>query len=80
MQVLDVRHWELFLNKEYKTGEWKYEQVYTRHVTGHCSEATACIFDANELRSKGTQGSIYLNFYVLLAVSTFLRFNYKRLL
>ncbi|KAG0616554.1 hypothetical protein M758_5G124700 [Ceratodon purpureus] len=55
MQALDVRHWELFLNNEYKTGEWRYEQVHTRHVAGHCDEAAACVFDANQLRSKGTQ-------------------------
>ena len=59
MQTLDVRHWELFLNKEYKIGEWKFEQVYTRHVTSQCSEAAACIFDSNQLRNEGTQG---LNF------------------
>lgn len=57
MQTLDARHWELFLNKEYKDREWKYEQVCMRVVAGHCSEAAACIFDAKQLRSKGTHGT-----------------------
>ncbi len=61
MQALDVRHWELFLNEEYRTREWKFEQVYTRHVGGHCNEAAACIFDANELRSKNMQGFLSIN-------------------
>jgi hypothetical protein len=56
MQALDVRHWELFLNKEYKTREWKFEQVCTRLMAGPCNEAAACIFDAKQLRSKETQG------------------------
>nr|XP_024377371.1 probable F-box protein At3g61730 isoform X3 [Physcomitrium patens] len=61
MQTLDARHWELFLNKEYKDREWKYEQVCMRVVAGHCSEAAACIFDAKQLRSKGTHGLLNLS-------------------
>lgn len=68
MQALDVRHWELFLNEEYKTHEWKFEQVYTRHVAGHCNEAAACIFDANQLRRKDMQGFMFIyNFGLLLS-------------
>jgi hypothetical protein len=68
MQALDVRHWELFLNEEYITREWKFEQVYSRHVAGHCDEAAACIFDANQLRNKNMQGFIFKdNFGLLLS-------------
>lgn len=60
MQALDARHWELFFQKEYKDCEWSYEQVSARNIAGHCIEAAACVFDADQFRRKDTQSKISL--------------------
>ena len=61
VQVLDARHWELFLHEEYINGEWKFEEIEEQVVcpSPHTS-AMAAILDAKHVRSRSTKGK-YLN-------------------
>eukprot|EP00253_Pinus_taeda_P009897 PITA_09897 len=56
MQTLDVRHFELFLHKEYKDGSWEYAEVGSHIVQCNCLAATAGIFDGMHIKSDSTLG------------------------
>jgi hypothetical protein len=56
MQMLEVRHWQLFLHKEYTAQEWQFEPACSHSISHHCSEAGAGVFDVGHFRSKETQG------------------------
>ena len=53
MQTLDVRHFELFLHKEYKDGSWDYVEVGSHTVHCNCLAATAGIFYCMHIRARG---------------------------
>ena len=52
MQTLDVRHFELFLHKEYKDGSW--DEVGSHTVHCNCLAATAGIFYCMHINSDST--------------------------
>ena len=56
MQTLDVRHFELFLHKEYKDGSWEYVEVGSHTVHCNCLTATTGIFDCMHINSDSTLG------------------------
>ena len=60
VQVLDARHWELFLHEEYINGEWKFEEIGEQVVcpSPHTS-AMAAILDAKHVRSRSTKGKYF---------------------
>ncbi|CAM6036996.1 unnamed protein product [Sphagnum compactum] len=64
MQMLEVRHWQLFLHKEYTAQEWQFEPACSHSISHHCSEAGAGIFDAGHFRSKETQDILDLKTWV----------------
>ncbi|KAL8192606.1 hypothetical protein R6Q57_027791 [Mikania cordata] len=54
MQVLDVRHLELFLTEGYKDGSWEYKLVGSHDVKRHVDSASSGIFDIKHLKSPST--------------------------
>lgn len=58
MQVLDARHFELFLTQGYKKESWKYEQVGSHDVGKPVDSASGGIFDIKYLRSSSTAGKL----------------------
>ena len=64
VQVLDARHWELFLHEEYINGEWKFEEIEEQVVCpSPDTSAMAAILDAKHVRSRSTKGK-YLNLMI----------------
>ncbi|KAM6600226.1 hypothetical protein CsatA_019835 [Cannabis sativa] len=64
MQTLDARHIELFLNKEYRNGSWKYELVGSHDNQMHADGASGAIFDVEHLRDCSTSAVFNLKSWV----------------
>ncbi|KAJ7542577.1 hypothetical protein O6H91_09G001800 [Diphasiastrum complanatum] len=64
MQVLDARHWDLFLYDEYKTGDWDYHEVGAHVLPHHCDAAAGGVFDAGYLEKKETLDLLELKSWV----------------
>lgn len=56
MQVLDARHWELFLHEEYRKGTWTYEETEEYIIPPPCDAASVGILDAQTLKGSSTKG------------------------
>ncbi|KAI5647135.1 hypothetical protein M9H77_33140 [Catharanthus roseus] len=54
MQVMDARHIELFLHKEYLDGNWEYELLGSHDIKKQASGACAAIFDFKHLKDQST--------------------------
>lgn len=57
MQVMDARHIELFLHKEYLDGNWEYELLGSHDIKKQASGACAAIFDFKHLKDQSTAGN-----------------------
>lgn len=57
MQVVDVRHIELFLNGEYRDGSWEYELIGSHDIKKHADGASGGIFDIKHLKDPTTSGN-----------------------
>lgn len=57
MQIVDVRHIDLFLNREYQDGSWEYELIGTHDITKHSDSASGGIFDIKHLKDPTTAGN-----------------------
>ncbi|XP_074270521.1 putative F-box protein At3g61730 [Silene latifolia] len=54
MQMLDTRHFELFLNEGYQNGSWDYINLGSHETKKHANEATGAIFDLKHLHDAST--------------------------
>ncbi|XP_020527928.1 probable F-box protein At3g61730 isoform X1 [Amborella trichopoda] len=54
MQILDVRHLELFLCEGFKNGEWEYQELGSHRIEKNCNGATGGIFDMKRIKSPST--------------------------
>lgn len=56
MQLLDTRHFELFLNKEYQDESWNYAIIGSHETKKHVDGASGAIFDRKHLKDAATAG------------------------
>ncbi|KAJ3701144.1 hypothetical protein LUZ61_004849 [Rhynchospora tenuis] len=54
VHVLDVRHFELFMEEGYKNGTWQYEDIAITIIPYPSAVATSGIFDLTHIRSPNT--------------------------
>ncbi|KAL5999033.1 hypothetical protein ACLOJK_009983 [Asimina triloba] len=67
MQMLDARHFELFLQEEYKNGAWDYEEIGSRRNEKRFKGAAGGIFDVKYLKSPCTRGNAQTTGYQMIA-------------
>lgn len=58
MQIVDVRHIELFLSEGYQDGSWDYEQIGHHDIKKHADGASGGIFDIKHLKDATTSGNV----------------------
>ena len=56
MQMLDIRHYELFLYDGWNNGTWKYEEVASHEIPFHCGQASGMVLCSDSLQSTEVQG------------------------
>ncbi|CAH2063188.1 unnamed protein product [Thlaspi arvense] len=60
MQTLDARHFELFLNEEYKNGSWEYNLIGSHKLQKDAIAACGAIFDLKHLKASSSSGILQL--------------------
>lgn len=61
MQIVDVRHIELFLGEGYQDGSWDYEQIGHHDIIKHAEGASGGIFDIKHLKDATTSGNFLMH-------------------
>ncbi|XP_074326536.1 putative F-box protein At3g61730 isoform X2 [Apium graveolens] len=64
MQIVDVRHIELFLSEGYQDGSWDYEQIGHHDIIKHAEGASGGIFDIKHLKDATTSELFNLKSWV----------------
>ncbi|KAH0462440.1 hypothetical protein IEQ34_010015 [Dendrobium chrysotoxum] len=56
MQILDVRHLELFLEESFRNGSWQFEDIGSHRIEKQSNSASGGVFDYKHIHSPCTAG------------------------
>ncbi|XP_020573318.1 probable F-box protein At3g61730 [Phalaenopsis equestris] len=56
MQILDVRHFELFLEESFRNGSWQFEDIGSHRIEKQSQSASGGVFDYKHIYSPCTAG------------------------